>query len=50
MTRDKCEVGDFSLLISLFVRLLANYLLVMVDIPKIVAFKVVIYTMMQLWV
>ena len=39
-----------SLLISSFVRLLDNYLLVMAEIPKIVSFNVVLSIMMQIHV
>ena len=49
-TRDKYGVGDFSLLISLFVIIMDNYLLVMAESTHIGSFKAVLYTMMKLWV
>ena len=39
-----------SLLITLFVRLLADCLLVMAESPHIVAFNAILSTMMQLWI
>ena len=50
LTRDNYEVGVFSLPISLFVRFLANYLLIVVDNPQTDAFKAVQSKMMKLWV
>ena len=50
LTRYKYEVGDFSLLISLFVRLLDYYLLVMADITQNYYFNALLSTMMHLWV
>ena len=46
----KYEVGHFSLLISLFLRLLADYLLFISEIPQIIDFKAVLSTTIQLQV
>ena len=50
LTWVKYEVGVLSLLISLFVRLLPDYLLVMAEIPQIFALNVVLSTTMAIWV
>ena len=44
------RLGILYLLISLFVILLENYLLVMVESSQIDAFKALQSTMMQVWV
>ena len=48
--KGKYEVGHFSLLISLFLRLLADYLLFISEIPQIIDFKAVLSTTIQLQV